>query len=317
LSAPTSTVPAPDGDGASGGGPPVVVVVGDVMVDVVARPAGPLVAGGDTAAAITVGFGGSAANLAVAAARAGAEVHLVAAVGHDGAGRSAADALVAAGVQVHLTRSRRPTGTVVTLVDADGQRTMLSDRGANLDLGAGAVPADLLAPGHHLHLSGYVLLDQATRPAGLAALGAAMAAGMTRSLDPSAAPPGPADVGRWVAVVEGAEWCCVNLAEGRALTGAESPEDVAAALAAHFGQVTVTLGPAGVVVAGGEAPPECFPAPAATVLDTTGAGDAFAGTWLARRLAGDDVGSAARLALAAASAAVGSIGAGWGRYSAV
>jgi hypothetical protein len=61
-----------------------VVVVGDVMLDVVARPAGPLVAGGDRDAAITMRFGGSAANVAAAAAAAGAEAHLVAAVGDAG-----------------------------------------------------------------------------------------------------------------------------------------------------------------------------------------------------------------------------------------
>jgi ribokinase len=193
---------------------------------------------------------------------------------------------------------------------------MLSDRGANLDLGPEALPVGLLASGRHLHLSGYVLVDETTRPAGRAILVAAAAAGMSRSVDPSAKWSATADPEAWLSWVAGLDWCFVNLAEGRALTGADDPEGVALALAAHFGEVVVTLGAGGVMVAGGAGPPVRFGASGAAVVDTTGAGDAFAGTWLARRLAGDDVRVAAGAALAAAAVVVSAVGAGWDRQSA-
>lgn len=282
--------------------PPVVVVLGDVMADVVAWPGAPLVAGADTPAEVAIRFGGSAANLAVAAAAAGAEVHLVASVGDDAAGKGAAAALLAAGVRLHLAGSDRPTGTVVALVHRDGTRTMLSDRGANRHVSAAPLPAGLWRPGAHLHVSGYVLADAATRAAGLAALRRAGGAGMTRSVDASPA------VGRWL---PDADWCCCNLAEGRVLTGRRDAGAVASALLERFSAAAVTLGAGGAVVAERGGPPLACPAHPATVVDTTGAGDAFAGTWLARRLAGDAPGAAAQAGMQAAARVVGVAGAGW------
>ena len=81
---------------------PVVVVIGDVMVDVVVRPLGPFNRGSDTPSRVALSPGGSAANQAVALAAAGAGAHLVAAVGDDEFGRAAAAALAASAVQAHL-----------------------------------------------------------------------------------------------------------------------------------------------------------------------------------------------------------------------
>jgi ribokinase len=284
-----------------------MVVVGDLMVDVVVRAGAPVDPGGDVPARIAMTLGGSAANAAHAAASTGAgvEVHLVAALGDDPAGKGAACALAAAGVRVHPQRTARPTGTVVALIDAEGQRAMLSDRGANAALTADAVPPALWTEGGHLHLSGYVLADPGTCAAGLEILARAAAAGMTRSIDPSPAlGTGPA------------ECCCANLDEGRRLTGASAPEAVAVALLRRFSEVAVTLGADGVVVAGEGRPPQRLPAPPTAVVDTTGAGDAFAGAYLAWRSAGAEPAVAAERGLAAASPAVTTVGAGWGPYSA-
>jgi sugar/nucleoside kinase (ribokinase family) len=117
----------------------VVIVVGDVIVDVVVRPLGPFNRGSDTPSRIALTPGGSASNQAVALAAAGAQVHLVGVVGDDDLGRAAARALVLAGVQAHLRVALgHQTGVVVAVVDASGQRSMLTDRGANLRLAAPA-----------------------------------------------------------------------------------------------------------------------------------------------------------------------------------
>jgi sugar/nucleoside kinase (ribokinase family) len=290
---------------------PVVVVIGDVMVDVVVVPLGPFNRGSDTASKVVVSPGGSAANQAVALAAAGAEVHLVAAVGDDEFGRAAAGALTTAAVQAHLqVCPGERTGVVVALVDASGERSMLTDRGANLKLGTDALDPFLFVAGRHLHLSGYVLLDGATRPVGLAALELAATGGMTRSVDPCSAGPlaavGPASFLAWTG---GIEWCCANLDEGRALTGAIHPDDVLAALRPYYREAVVTLGAEGALLAGPANDRLHCSADDAEVADTTGAGDAFTGTFLARRLSGDGPELALRAGLAAAARVVGRPGA--------
>ncbi|HUC15090.1 MAG TPA: PfkB family carbohydrate kinase [Acidimicrobiales bacterium] len=290
---------------------PVVVVIGDVMVDVVVVPLGPFNRGSDTPSTVVVSPGGSAANQAVALAAAGAVVHLVAAVGDDDFGRAAAAALATTAVQAHLhVCPGQRTGVVVALIGPSGERSMLTDRGANLHLGTEALDPLLFAEGRHLHLSGYELLDEATRPVGLAALELAAAAGMTRSVDPSSAGPlgavGPAAFLSWTG---GIEWCCANLDEGRALTGATHPDDVMAALRHYYREVVVTLGAGGALLSGPGTDLLHCSADHVEVADTTGAGDAFTGTFLARRLGGDQPEQALRAGLAAAARVVAEPGA--------
>lgn len=291
--------------------PPEVVVLGDVMVDVVVRPLGPFNRGSDTVSRILIAPGGSATNLAVAMAGAGAQVHLVAVIGDDELGRAAVQALATTGVLAHFNvAAGEQTGMVVALVDEAGERSMFTDRGANLRLQAQMLDPDLLGPGKHLHLSGYDLLDAETRPAAVAALNNAAAAGMTRSIDPSSAGP-LATVGKeaFLSWTEGVDWCCANLDEGRVLAAVERPEEVVTGLRRHYREVVLTLGADGVLFSGpGHGLLHC-PADQATISDTTGAGDAFKGTFLARRLSGDDPEPALRAGLAAAARVVSGPGA--------
>ena len=133
---------------------------------------------------------------------------------------------------------------------------------------------------------------------------------MTRSVDPcSAGPLAAVGAAAFLSWTEGAEWCCANLDEGRALTGVVEPIDVIASLRRHYREVVVTLGAAGALFSGpGTELLQC-PAQRATVVDTTGAGDAFTGTFLARRLGGQEPEQALRAALAAAARVVVSPGA--------
>ena len=166
-----------------------VVVVGDAGLDVVARHTGPIAHGGDVRAKVTIEPGGAGANTAAWLAACGASPVLVARVGADSAGRQVHAELTTAGVQcAFAVDPDLATCCVVVLVDDDGQRSMLPDRGANARFSpADLDPGLLAAPNGHLHLSGYVLLDATSRPAGLAALEAARTAGWTTSVDPQAA----------------------------------------------------------------------------------------------------------------------------------
>ena len=148
-----------------------VVVLGDVMLDVIVRRLAPLAPTSDTPSSIRVARGGSGASLAVWPwLTAGHEVIYVGAAGNDGAATIVREALRAANVTAQLESVDAPTGTVVSLVGDDGQRAMLTDRGANSLLSESFVLGRLAVPFDHLHVSGYVLLDPATRAIGVAAL---------------------------------------------------------------------------------------------------------------------------------------------------
>ena len=254
-----------------------LVVLGDLMVDVVARMAGPPARGSDTPARIEVHGGGSGANVAAWAASLGVPVSFVGRVGDDERGRSAVAALAGVDVCVDVDVSR-PTGTCLVLVEPGGERTMVPDPGAND--GPVALPERLLARGAHLHVSGYALLRAVPRPGALAAVEAARAAGMTVSIDPSS----------WAllrpGVLPAADLLLPNADEARVLGIA--PEDFAGP-----GEVVVTLGAEGALWTDGREIVRAA-AVAARVVDTTGAGDAFAAGLLAARLAG--AGPAAALA---------------------
>jgi ribokinase len=238
-----------------------LVVLGDLMVDVVARIEGPLAHASDTPAHISVQGGGSAANTAAWAASIGTDVALVCRVGDDDRGRAALPAVdVRAAVD-----PEKPTGTCVVLVEPGGERTMLPDPGAN----DGPLPEIPL--GDHLHVVGYALLRDGPRASALAAIERAQAAGMSVSVDPSS-------------------WALLR-------PGAIPPVDLLLPNereAAYLdGEMVVKLG------AGGARWGDVHvPADPVDVVDTTGAGDAFAAGFLSAHLNG----AAPREALAAGCA---------------
>ena len=279
-----------------------VVVVGDVATDVVVVLSGDPAPGSDRPASISTRGGGAAANVAVHLARLGTPVRLVGCVGDDPSGAGLTAELAAAGVRPALrTVAGVPTGTVVSLVEPGGQRSMLADRGANLDLLPDDVPA--FAAGGHLYLSGYTLLDPRPRVAGLRALRDALAAGSTVSVDPaSTGPLARYGVDRWLADTAGTTLLLPNAAEARLLTGCGDAEDAARALAGRYPVVVVKLGPEGALWAEGDRLVH-RPAHPTTVVDTTGAGDAFAAGLLSVWLATPDGDPAAALDAGLARAA--------------
>jgi sugar/nucleoside kinase (ribokinase family) len=273
---------------------PRVVVVGDIGVDVLVAPHTPAVIGADVPARIRTEGGGAGANTAAWLAHLGAEVTLVARVGADAAGSAAVAELAAAGVVPAVTVDRdASTCTVVVLLE-DGDRTMLSDRGAAARLRPTDLPA--LDGADHLHLSGYVLLDPTSRPAGLTALAAARAAGMTTSVDPQAAPALTAEFREWV---RGVDLLLPNADELDALGG--SAMDLITTCTARA--VAVTDGSRGARWID-DAGRWHAPAQPADVVDPTGAGDAFDAGLLVAWLGGADPDESLRAGCVAGAAAV-------------
>jgi len=289
-----------------------VVVVGDLMVDVVAAALEPVAHASDAAARVSWSGGGAGANVAAWLAAAGVPAALVARAGDDVMGRAAVAELRAAGVDTRVALdAARATGTCVVVVGPDGERTMLPDRGASRELVPEDLPPDLFVAGAHLHLSGYALLHPSCRPAGLAALERARAAGMTASVDPASAAPlaacPPAAFLEWV---DGVELLVPNRTEATVLTAEDDPGRAALALArrARAAEVVVTLGAGGALWTDGERVVRELGAPV-TPVDTTGAGDAFIAGWLGARRDGATPAEALRAACARGAEAVARSGA--------
>jgi ribokinase len=255
---------------------------------------------------VVTGTGGKGANQAAAAARAGAKPVFVGAVGDDSTGADILADLQAAGVDVsRVARSSEATGIALITVSRDGENTIVVAAGANGSLepeSAGHLIATLAG-------TGTVLLAQLEIPVEVVAAAAdvvAHAGGrFVLNLSPSVSIPS-----RMLGL---ADPLIVNESEASELAGshiesARDAEVVARRLLASSRSVVITLGGDGVVVADASGIVH-LPSERVTVVDTTGAGDAFAGALAAALAAGATLRDAVVAGIAAGAAAVQHVGA--------
>ena len=151
------------------------------------------------------------------------------------------------------------------------------------------------------------LLREGSRAAALAALVAARDAGMPASVDPSSVAPlaavgGPAFLG----MVRAAGSIIATRGEAEVLTGTRDPEAAASVLVDGRDEVVMKLGEEGALWRGADGESVRVPSapPPGPVVDSTGAGDAFAAAWLARRREGDEPEAALAAACAVAARVV-------------
>jgi sugar/nucleoside kinase (ribokinase family) len=253
-------------------------------------------------ASMSLVIGGSAAITAVAAARLGLRVALVAAVGDDPVGRLMLGQVAAEGVNVTAVAVRPavPTGMTVALSEG-ADRAILTATGAITTLTVQDVPGALLARSRHLHVSSYFLLERSLGP-GLAALfAAARAAGVGTSLDTNWDPSGQWGDDRLRAALAVTDLLLPNEAEVLRLSGQATLAAATAVLAAAGPRLVVKLGARGALcVDGGR--PRHVALPEVRPVDTTGAGDCFNAGLIAGLLRGLDLAQATALGCATGAA---------------
>jgi ribokinase len=264
----------------------VICTLGDLLLDVVVRLESPIAEDTDTYGRTRVGAGGQAANVAAWAAALEGRARFVGKRARDPVGRLLADELRGRGVELAGPEVEAGTGTVVSVATPDGARTMLSDRGVSPDFRPEELEQAWFDGCEWLHLPGYSLVAPPLRETALAA--AALVPRVSVDLSSTAAIEA-AGVARFRATVAEArpEVVFANEAEAALVGDVEAPT------------LVVKRGRRGCSVHSADGDVE-LAALDAEVVDSTGAGDAFAAGFL---LGGTDV------ALAAAARCVSRLGA--------
>lgn len=263
------------------------------------------IARGETllASGFTVGPGGKGSNAAIACARQGAGVAIVARIGDDDFGRMALALWAREGLDIGAVEvvAGEPSGVAQILVYDDGDNSIAVAPGAGAGLGAAQVERAAAA----LRAARIVMAPcEVPLAATQRAFEIAREGGATTLLNPAPARPLPA------ALLGVTDLLTPNQSELRTLTGIDDVAEAARSLLA-LGPlaVIVTQGAAGCTVFERDRAPISWPGHAMRVADTIGAGDTFTGALAAALARGESLADAARWANAAAALSVTGAGA--------
>ncbi len=232
---------------------------------------------------------------------AGLDTEFIGKIGRDRLGQLAQEDLSKENVVTHLVETdEHLTGCVAVFVDQTGERSMVSGRGADFYLLPSEVPRETVRQAGHLHMTAWSFFVDPPRSASRAAAKLAQECGATLSFDPGSFQMiEEMGVNQFLAVTQdlGIDVFLPNYQEGEVLTGLDEPEEIAAALAKLYPQALIMLkldADGALVYDDGIA--THIPPATNNLVDATGAGDSFAGAFLARYLGGASAVDAAHFA---------------------
>jgi ribokinase len=278
-----------------------IIAVGDLVWDVLVKPDSMLLPGGDTTGRIALAPGGSAANVAAWIARSGVPAGFVGKVGADVFGDLVVADLEREGVAAHVSRTKEhDTGVILVLIDRAGQRSMVTNQAADFHLLPEDLPEAALAACGHVHITAWSLFTSPPRAAAIRAAQVAKAAGATVSFDPASYQMireiGHDKFARYTADLP-VDILFPNREEGQALTGETDPPAIAQELHERYmgAVIVLKLDKDGCFVMAKDHA-GYYPTGDGSVVDATGAGDAFDGAFLASYSRDGDLAAAARFA---------------------
>ena len=281
-----------------------LATIGDIAVDLRVVAGEALTRGADARGDIRLLPGGSAANVAVWAARLGARATCLGAVGADPWGAWLRDDLRREGVAVIGPRRGR-TATILAFLDAAGERTFVTDRAAALTLRAADLPERIWDGLDLLHIPAYSLFEGALAETAMMAARRVRERGRVLSIDLSSVSLLRAyGAARFAALLADLrpDLLFANQDEAQAVFAIASADEAAQAMRSVARVAIVKRGAAGILVASDAG---CVMASApAHALDSTGAGDALAAAFLVHILRDGDVERAAWAAVRLAGAVV-------------
>ncbi len=260
---------------------------------------------------IKLAGGGSAANTIVIVAQLGGSAFYSCKVANDKTGDFFMKDLTAAGVDTNLDGNREPgvTGECISMVTPDAERTMLTHLGITQNFSTEELNQEALENSTYLYIEGYLVSSPSGLEAALKAQSIARAAGTTVALTLS----DPAMVENFKTTFErltsqGVDMLFCNEDEAMLWSGAGTREDAITAIKETIPKFAITCGKDGAVVCDGS---ETFTIPGIPTkpVDTTGAGDIFAGSFLFALSRGKSFPEAAMLANKAASLLISNFGA--------
>jgi sugar/nucleoside kinase (ribokinase family) len=253
--------------------------------------------------------GGSAANTVVALADFGGSAAFVGKVGDDEIGTFFLEEMRELGIKVKVTPEKTQTGTCAVLITEDAQRTLLTNLGAATTLTADDIDESLIRDAKYVYIEGYLLTGDTTKAAAYRAIDYAKSNGNKVAF--TASDPFLVDLIRdeiWDLITGPVDLFFCNELEAKSLTGKSDPIDCAAEIHQHAENVALTLGNKGsIVMHGGESFP--IEGVAVEAIDTTGAGDMYAGALLYGITNGMSWRQAGHLASHAAARIVSQLGA--------
>ncbi len=291
---------------------PGVLCCGNIVYDTLAKPVDELHWNHGTTFVESIDYrcGGNGASTSRTLGILGVPVRLISAVGSDEQGGVALDAIRSAQVDItHVARVASPTAATVVLINSAGDRKFFHRPGASEEAFTNEIrfTSELCAGMSHFHLASFFVLPK-LRARGANVLIRAREAGLSTSFDTNWDPQG-----EWMNTLETCfphiDLFFTNEDEVRMLSGHADPESAAATLLDKGVPVCIVkLGWRGCAVFTKGDKIIC-PAFEVEAKDTTGAGDCFAGGFLAAWQRGASLADAGRFANAVAALSVQNVGA--------